>query len=1165
LMYISRIEIDNFKSFASSTEIPFLEGFTTVSGPNGSGKSNIIDSILFCLGLSSSKTLRADRLFHLINTHNKKNEASVKVCFANGTGQEKLSVKRKIKKSSGGFISSYYLNEKTCTLTEIHDALSEYNISPGCYNVMMQGDVTNIVNISPNERRKIIDELAGVADFDRRIEQAKKELETVEQRVEKSGVILGEIDYRLVQLEEEKNHALKYQKLRDQKHELEGKLQVVRYFEIKNSFERLHESILDANKNRKDEEKKLSALVGRLDETRKKLSELSEIIKNKGEDEQIEIKKQIESFKGLIARKKDSLRLSDKQIQDNIRNVETAKSNIKDLKKKINDSSSKINNKNDEIQSIEEKIVAEKQELERLLQEVSWVNKSASDGIKKRNSLRKQLEDKRDKEAVVIKEKYSVEEKVSRLEKDIVAAQEAIKEAEELKSSELERRNILETQVQELEKELKDYEIVQKNNLEYLDDLKNEISDLNHNINAAYRKMTQLEATKRASEEAGFGRAIDTIMNSDVEGIHAPLSKLGKVNKEYSTALEIAMGGRMRCIVVDDDEVARIAIEVLKSSQAGRATFLPLNKMKPRPWGMKPPKDQGVIDFAINLIEFDSLYDPAFYYALSDTLVVEDAFAAKKFMGKYRMVTLDGSLIEKTGAMTGGSVQKTGLKFASSQDEELNTLKDRFQKLQDRAIELENKKRDTEKKLDKVRQDYSEASTELNKKRFELENFDKNTKDADAKIIKNQELIETKKPELEAVQIVLYDKDTILENLANEIKSISREIEEVEKSLPEDELTKLNDLTQNIEKEIKKYESELATCQNDIKAVKMEIEFNENSINIHNERIEHLHQENKTLETEKETFTADISRTEDRLGELQEKMNAIGSELSGLQEQREALNTEASDLERNKIGVETKIERLTEQVEAFKTRRKELEPELDEIRKELIEEGYEIVQLKPTEISVEQVTKNIMKLERQMTEMEPVNMKALSEYDEVKVRKDELENRINTLTSEKNQIIDRMNGYEEMKIKSFRETFDQINTNFKVIFNQLSDGEGKIILENDINPLAGGLTIEAQPRGKKMQRLESMSGGEKSLTALAFVFAIQRYLPAPFYAFDEVDMHLDGINSEKLARMIKTHSSNAQFIVVSLRKPMIEAADRTIGVTQKNNGITKVTGVRLHG
>jgi len=1158
-MYISKIEIDNFKSFANRTDIPFLEGFTTVSGPNGSGKSNIIDSILFCLGLSTSKTLRAERLFHLINTHNNKNEASVKVYFSNN-----LSVTRKLKKSSNGYVSSYYLNDKPSTLGDIHDELSQFNISPGCYNVMMQGDVTNIINISANERRKIIDEIAGVADFDRRIEQAKKELETVEQRVEKSGIILGEIDYRLNQLGEEREHALKYKKLKEEKQELENKIHVVRYFEIKNSFERLHESILDANKNKKEEEKKLTEVNVKLGESGEKLAELAELIKNKGEDEQIEIKKQIETLKGVIARKQDSIRLSEKQMQTNLGNIDNVKLNIKELKEKIESSHLKIDNKNDEIKSVELNINTEKQELERLINEVSGLNKASNEHLERRNQLRKQFENKKDEENAVLKEKLTLEEKVSRLQRDIDEANILLQDIENLKSADLDKKNILETQINELTKELKDYEIVQKNNLEYLDKLKNEISDLNYNINTAFRKITQLEANKRAAEEAGYGRAIDTIMNSDIKGVHAPLSQLGKVNKDYATALEIAMGARMKCIVVDDDEVGRIAIEVLKSSQAGRATFLPLNKMNPRPRGIKPPTNPGVIDFAINLIEFDKAYESAFYYALTDTLIVEDLNAAKKLTGKYRMVTLDGSLIEKTGAMTGGSVQKSGIKFAQNEDEELETFKQRLQKLQDKAIMLDKQKKETEIKLDDVRRDYSSVMTELNKKKFELENVVKNLESTDLKVAKSQETLATKTPELENAKKELNETNLKLDKLVNNIKTLAQDIENVEKALPQNELTKLNDLTQGIELELKRYEAKLANCENDIKAIKMEIDFNEKTITIQENRIVELGQENEQLKIEKEAFSVEITQTEESLKELHVKISEISTELTELQNQRQILNAEILSLEKTKAIFETKIDRLTEQVEAFKTRRKELEPELDTIRNELVEQGYDVAQLKSTDVSLDEVTRNITRLEKRMTEMEPVNMKALTEYDEVKARKEELENRINTLTSEKKQIIDRMNGYEELKIKSFRETFDNINRNFKEIFNQLSDGEGSIILENDINPLAGGLTIEAQPHGKKMQRLESMSGGEKSITALAFVFAIQRYLPAPFYAFDEVDMHLDGINAEKLAQMIKSHSSNTQFIVVSLRKPMIEAADRTIGVTQKDSGITKVTGIKLH-
>ena len=397
-MYIREIEIDNFKSFADKINIPFLEGFTTISGPNGSGKSNIIDSILFALGLSTSRTLRAEKINDLITTHNSRNEASVKIVFSENGNEKPLTIARKIKKGSNGFSSIYYLNDKTSTLTDIHDLLSGYNISPGSYNVIMQGDVTGIINTTPNERRKILDEIAGIADFDHRIEQAKKELETVEERVDKSNIIINEIDIRLVQLEEERSHALKYQKLKDEKQELESKLSLVKYFDIKTSIERLHESILDGNKSKKDEQEKLNELIRQLEASKGKLKQISDLVKTKGEDEQIEIKKQIEGLKGGIARKNDAIAYIDKQILDNNHSSASSKENIDKLKEKIEDTQFRIENKQDQIKIIEQNINREKEELNRALSEVSSINQTANEHLEKRNILRKQLESLQDEE-----------------------------------------------------------------------------------------------------------------------------------------------------------------------------------------------------------------------------------------------------------------------------------------------------------------------------------------------------------------------------------------------------------------------------------------------------------------------------------------------------------------------------------------------------------------------------------------------------------------------------------------------------------------------------------------------------------------------------------------------------------------------------------------------
>ena len=280
-------------------------------------------------------------------------------------------------------------------------------------------------------------------------------------------------------------------------------------------------------------------------------------------------------------------------------------------------------------------------------------------------------------------------------------------------------------------------------------------------------------------------------------------------------------------------------------------------------------------------------------------------------------------------------------------------------------------------------------------------------------------------------------------------------------------------------------------------------------------------------------------------------------------DERDKINEEVIEIEKQKRFKEDDILKIAEQIESFKARRRELEPQLETAKQDLINAGVEIERLEPSEISIEEITSKIQKLQKRMDELGDVNMRAIQDYERVSARQAEMKEQIETLSKERKEILERMQGYEQLKKESFMKTYNKLNIHFKEAFLELAGGEGTLILENPEEPFMGGLTIDAQPRDKKRQRLESMSGGEKSITALAFVFAIQNYLPAPFYAFDEVDQSLDGINVEKLANLIQNQSKNTQFIVVSHRKPMIESANRTIGVTQKEKGITKVTGVKL--
>ena len=1162
-MYIKQLEIDNFKSFANKSEIPLLKGFTTVSGPNGSGKSNIIDSVLFALGLANASELRAENLSHFISTYTKRNEAFVKVTFGETENGEDLTIGRKIRKTNQGYASTYYINDSVTTLTNVHAILEKFNVTPNSYNVMMQGDVNGITNCTPKSRRKIIDEIAGIADFDRRIEQATGELETVEQRVERSTVILNEVENRLEQLKEEREVALKYQKLRDEKVGLESQINKVKFFDIKRNLEIAHENIIEFTKKKKEEEVKNKDLDERLELIKQKYQEVSELVKEKGEAQQIELKKQEEALKGEIDRKNNASNYADKQIHDGLKLIENAKNGIEGFNKKIEDFRLKIKLKDDEINIINENLKSKEVELKKILEDMTGLNATADQHIEKRNNLRKQLENLKDEETKLIQEKLPLENELKNLIKEVDEAKSKLAELQEMKENFVSNQDLKKTLVQQLEKEMSDFKTIQQNALHDLDTTKNEINELNYDIQMAYRKISSMEAKKQAAEDSNFGRAIDTVMGAKLRGVHAPLAQLGKVDKEYSTAMEVAFGGRMAHIVVDDEHVASVAIELLKSSNAGRATFIPLNKIKKAPTKLQLPKDKGVIDFAINLVDFDDEYIDAFFYAVGDTIVVEDIECAKKLIGKYRMVTLQGELLEKSGSMTGGTRQKTGLSFSQNDDDELNKYKERLKEMEQKLGQLENKKTSLEQKLDDVRGKYSDSMNEYNKSKVELDNMNKNYENSENILKDKTEFVKLSEPKINDLNKKLDKLEEKNVKIYDEMNVCQEQIEEVEKLINAKDLKDLKEKTEGVESEIKRLQTKLMNAENDKNELNRQILFHENLIETKQEEITNIGHNNTKLEEDKTRYKQEIEVLNGKMELLHEQIVQIEEKLGKLLKERDDINNELIELEKQKHIRIADIERIAEQIESFKERRKVLEPQLEDAKKELEDAGEEIAKLEPVEISIEEITSKIQRLEKRMNELGDVNMRALTTYDEVLTRQTELKEQIEVLSKERKEILDRMKGYEQLKKETFLKTYNHINENFKEVFHQLSEGEGELLLEEPDDPLSGGLDMKVSIRDKKHQRLASLSGGEKSLTALAFVFAIQRYMPSPFYAFDEVDANLDTMNVERIAHMVQNQSKDTQFIVVSHRRPMIESANRTLGVTQKEKGITKVTGIKL--
>lgn len=1165
-MHIKRLEIDNFKSFSGKTEIPFLTGFTAIAGINGSGKSNIIDSILFALGLSSARALRSEKgIADLISTHNQRNEASVKVVFDldDEEGNE-ISFTRKVKKSTQGYISTYYINDKPQTQTQVHNELEKYQITPNSYNIIMQGDVISLVNCSSTERRKFIDEVAGTADFDRKIEMATKELEGVEERVQNSTIILNEIQSRVEQLKEEREVALKYRELKENKDSLESKISVVKYFDFKRILDMVHQNILEAQKNQKLKENEVKALDKNLEEIKKEYDEICQKVKAQGEDKQLEVKRQSEEKKGEIQRKKDSIIHTDKVIFTNNKTIENAKNGIEDFIEKKNSCKDLIKEKEKEKEKLNKELELAKEKLNKVLEEVTGLNKTADTYIEKRAKLRKDSDLIKDEETNILKEKLSFESRLELLNNELTNAKNAKENILSGQKTFKEDKDKLELMIEKLSKEMEDLRLLQKLTFESLDKTKNDSNDIMYNIQLSNKKISELEANKRAFKTYGLGAGVETIMQSNLKGVHAPLLQLADVEAEYVDAINEALGARARFVIVENEHVASQAIEILKSQGRDRATFLPLNKLKPAPSKLALPKDKGVIDFAINLMDFDDKYIDAFYFALGETLVVDNMETAKKLMGKFRIVTLDGEIFEKSGAITGGAKRKNTMMFGKLDDKELEKYKQRLIEFETKYKETEEKKNSLDKKLDKIRNDFSNASNSYNGAKIELNALVANNSKSEELLEAHNNKIKEIEPEIKSLNSKLDKLEEKHVKIIDDLTKIQEEIKEVEKFIDEGELNKLKDLTKENEEEIKKIEKQISNVETEIYRDNQNIIFYDKMIEQKELDINKLQNDNAGLKTDKEKFEAEIKVLEKVLFELEEKIVELGKNLVELQDLRQKIQDNMLKSQNDKNILENEIERIKEQIESSKARRNEIEPQLKETAEELKQKGVELDSIEPTEMTIDEITNKIQKLQKKMDELGLVNMRAVEAYEEVMTKQNELKEKLDTLEKEKTEIQNRMTGYENLKKETFINTFNQVNRHFEEIFTDLTDGEGKLVLENPENPFLGGLTVEGQQKDKKKQKLAGMSGGEKTLMALSLVFAVQRYLPAPFYALDEVDAALDGFNVERIARMITKQSEKTQFVVISQRSQMIESAERMIGVTQKDKGVTKISGVKLN-
>ncbi len=1245
-MYIQRVELTNFKSFGGTTGVPLLPGFTVISGPNGSGKSNILDALLFALGLSSSKGMRAERLPDLVNQTQASRgrsmvEASVTVTFAleagdmqraltdeaerslatvnqqagnaseeevaegqtgepletnsletngnghaapessNGNGSNghsnppivihpltEWTVTRKLRVTQQGtYTSNYYVNNLPCTLTELHEQLHKFRIYPEGYNVVLQGDVTSIISMNSRERREIIDELAGVAAFDRKIEQAKGKLDAVKEREEKFRIVERELIAQRDRLAQDRLKAEKYQRLRA---ELQDKSQweaVLLWRNQAKQAEQLQNQITAGDQATTELAERLTGMAEEIRQATIGLDHLNRRVKALGEDELL-------ALQSTLASQEAELRQLQRQQQELTNARQATVTKLEQTQRDIQEQLQRLEQLEREKQQVESqdliRLRADRDRAQQALdqqRESANTMASASDAwIQEQTALRRQIEvlqkalDPQRTEQARLQERteqlrLKIQEQTQALEaltQEIATKQEQRNQIEAQLITAIQDMTGLEQSVSAAEREL---QVQQETHARLLQEQRDK-----------QRQLDKLETQAQLIRESQGTGISQILVEAGLPGICGLVAELGRVDSQYQLALEIAAGARLSYLVVEDDGIAAAGIELLKRQRAGRATFLPLNKIRasmPTPLA-KWNRPEGLIDHAVNLIDCDDRYRDVFAYVFGSTVVFASLEQARRQMGQYRIVTLDGELLETSGAMTGGSItnRQGTLHFGTveaAESAEAIALRDRLQQISQILGRCEQAILQASQDVKTRAQALAEARQNQRTIQMQVEQLQNQLVSLIAQEGQLRTQLAQNTQELQSAEERLFGLERELPRQETTLQQQRQSLTELEQSQTHSEWQQIQAAIQQQEVHLNQQQLALQSAEQRIRDLEIQQQRVEEKIEQYQQRLEECRTQQTAQLNQHTTFGTQAAALTEQIAETQTALAALDQTLAAEKQERDRAERQLRDQQNAYQQLEWQRQKL---VETQQTRRQELatlQEQLTAQRSELPDPLPEI----PEGTDLAALQHELRSMQKRLQAMEPVNMLALEEYERTQTRLEELSQKLTTLDEERTELLLRIENFTTLRQRAFKEAFDAVNKNFQSIFAELSDGDGYLQLDDPQDPFAGGLNLVAHPKGKPVRRLASMSGGEKSLTALSFIFALQRYRPSPFYAFDEVDMFLDGANVERLARMIKHQAQQAQFIVVSLRRPMIESAERTIGVTQARGAYTQVLGLSL--
>ena len=1180
-MHLKKVELSGFKSFADRTEVDFAPGITAIVGPNGSGKSNITDAVRWVLGEQSAKNLRGAKMEDIIfggsDSRKPVNFSEVSLTLDNEDHSldmeyAEVTVTRRLYRSGE---SDYFINNQSCRLKDITQLFMDTGLGKEAYSIIGQGKIEEILSSRSEDRRGVFEEAAGIVKYKTRKKESQKKLDETEQNLLRIQDLISELAGQIEPLENQAAKARKYKQLAEALKEIN--IQTYVY-----DIEKTHQDWTEMENVKKgftDELVDLQAMVSQIDaaiegkrwsanQLEKELEELQQQL--------IEISEEVERAEGKREVFKERANNQTALKTQTIQEIDRLREKKESIINQIITNQEKIGVLKESIARHTEKLKKE----EMLLSESSIDSQSAIESHKNDYfELLNNITTLRNELRHYQMSKESLLQKIKKGNNDADQLKAARKELQEKKENGIKENTYVQSEVVRLGEEYRQLVNSQRQLMLEKEEKTTYLQKLQQKLDSLSSRQDVLKEMQ--ADFSGFQFGVKEILKyrdrKQINGIHGAIAEVLTVSKKYELAIETALGGVLQYVIVDNEEVGRKAISILKEKKLGKATFLPLNVMTgkriPEYEIQKLQKLDGYIGVAVDLINAESNYQKIMEYYLGQVIIVSSlkvANDAAKILGyRNRIVTVDGDVVNPGGSMTGGSSQKKNGGLLSRQreidelDQQLKELKQELTKAQVSIEKVKLTENSIQEQIERVKEQGEEVRINEQKINGLIKQFEYELKSLNERLMLMDQDLSSNHKEFEEITKKIFSIETNLEEQGKIEKELQAKIEELEQSRKNDESKR-----ESVSQTITDLKIQVARLNQELEGT---IETFERLKNERKEIEENIHNQQEIYAGLEESMLSQQDNEKALQGEIESVKLKKASLQKIIEEKRKSRSILIQDIDTQESGIKEtrkKLKTVEEGLHQAEVKLNRLDVELNNLLTLLSEEyevSYEWAKEHIRQVEdIQEAKKKVRQFKMEIQALGEVNLGAIEEFDRVSERHHFLTTQKADLVNAKDSLYQVINEIEEEMSKRFLQSFEAIREQFQIVFVKLfGGGRADLILSDPENLLETGVEIIAQPPGKKLQNLALLSGGEKALTAITLLFSILRVKPVPFCILDEVEAALDEANVTRFAGYLKEFSEKTQFIVVTHRKGTMEGSNVLYGVTMQESGVSRLVSVKL--